>query len=142
MEIIKTETDVQLICVKAASFPDGIAAAHQKLEAIFPGVNGRNYYGISYFHDDAILYMAAIEKTSNNDPLPPGCTTYFLKKGNYSSIYLEDFTKDISTVERAFKTLLDNPGIDEEGCCAECYLPAGSSFSTAKHMRCMVRLAD
>ena len=101
----------------------------------------RNHFGVSYLYDNEILYMAATE-IEKGEEVPAGYEKYTLKKGNYISIYISDFAKDISQIEKAFKILLDTPGIDPDGCCAECYLPEYSDFSTAKDIRCMVRLAD
>ena len=141
MENFKLENDINLFCVKADSFPDGINAAHQKLVSIAKPLGPRNYFGVSYLYDDKILYMAAAEIKSK-ETLPPGCENYTLRKGNYISIYIADFAKDISQIERAFKTLIADPGIDENGCCAECYFPEGANGTNAKDVRCMVRLAD
>lgn len=142
MEKFKLGKDIELFCIKADSFPDGIKAAHEKLADITKSYGKRNYFGISYLYDDEILYMAAAEFDKNKESVPSGCETYMLKRGNYISIYIADFVKDISQIDRAFKKLLADPGIDENGCCAECYFPEGSDGTNAKDVRCMVRLAD
>ena len=141
MEKFKLEKDVHLFCVKANSFPDGIKDAQEKLAAVTKSDGKRNHFGISYLYDDKILYMAAAEYVKGEE-IPESCETYTLKKGNYISIYIAGFAKDVSQIEKAFKKLLADPGIDENGCCAECYLPEGSDFKTATDVRCMVRLAD
>ncbi len=141
MENFKLDKDIQLLCVKADSFPAGIKSAHEKLAALVKSDGKRSHFGVSYLYDDEILYMAAIETTSRKE-LPAGCESYTLKKGNYISIYISDFAKDVSQIGGAFKILLDDPRIDPNGCCAECYLPEGADHTTAKDVRCMVRLAD
>jgi predicted transcriptional regulator YdeE len=141
MENFKLDRDIHLVCVKADSFPAGIEDAHRKLAFISnPGIK-RNHFGVSYMYDDEILYMAAAEVLHDKEEIPAGCETYTLKKGDYISIYLADFAKDTSQIGEAFKKLLANPAIDENGCCAECYLPEGTDHNTAKDVRCMVRLA-
>ena len=142
MEIFKLDKDIQLFCVKADSFPDGIEAAHKKLGSISNSSDNRNHFGVSYLYDDEILYMAGAEIVKGRDEVPAGCETYTLRKGKYISIYISDFAKDTSQIGEAFKKLLDDPGIDPNGCCAECYFPESSDYTTAKDVRCMVRLAD
>ncbi len=142
MENFKLDKDINLFCVKADSFPDGIMAAHQKLASIAKEFGKRNHFGVSYLYDNENLYMAAAEIDVNKETIPPGCQTYTLKKGNYISIYISDFSKDIPQIGKAFETLLADPGIDEQGCCAECYFPEGTNGTNAKDVRCMVRLAD
>jgi hypothetical protein len=142
MENFTLDSDITLFCLKAASFPAGIKDAHDKLVLLTKSGIHRNYFGISYLYDDEILYMAGAQLMEKDETIPPGCETYTLKKGNYISIYIRDFAKDISLIENAFKKLLADPGIDENGCCAECYFPEGSEANTARDVRCMVRLAD
>lgn len=142
MENFQLDEDIHLFCVKADSFPEGITDAHKKLASISNPGDKRNHFGVSYLYDDEILYMAAAEVINDKEEIPAGCEAYTLRKGNYTSIYIHDFAKDPSQIEKAFKKLLDNPAIDENGCCAECYLPENTDYSTAKDIRCMVRLAD
>lgn len=140
MENYFLEKDIHLFCVKATSFPEGIKAAHENLVSVLnPGIK-RNYFGVSYLYDNEILYLAASE-VAEGAAIPAGFESYTLKKGNYISIFIPDFAKDISQIEKAFKKLLAYPGIDEQGCCAECYLPEGCNGNDAKDVRCMVRLA-
>lgn len=142
MENFKLKNDITLFCVKANSFPAGIEAAHKKLASIALPFGRRNYFGLSYLYDDNILYLAAAEIKSKDESVPKDFRTYILKKGNYISIYISDFAKDISQIEKAFKTLLDDPRIDENGCYTECYFPEGTNGTNARDVRCLVRLAD
>jgi predicted transcriptional regulator YdeE len=139
--IIQIPADIHLYCVKADSFPAGIQSAQQKLTRvkIAPGI--RNHFGVSYLYDGKILYMAAAQLNAN-EQAPAGCETYTLRKGKYISVHVADFRNNLAQIEKAFQVLTDDPRIDEKGCCAECYLPEGSTHETATDVRCMVRLAD
>jgi hypothetical protein len=141
MENFKLEKDIHLFCIKADSFPEGITCAQEKLGSLHLTSIERNHFGISYLYDDQILYMAGAE-LKNKEVVPPGCEAYTLRKGKYISIDVSNFRKDTSRIGQAFKILLDDPRIDENGCCAECYLPDGSNHENAKDVRCMVKLAD
>ena len=55
MENFKLENNIDLFCIKADSFPEGIKAAHQKLVSIAKPMGKRNYFGVSYLYDDEIL---------------------------------------------------------------------------------------
>jgi len=141
-EIVQLENDIHLFCVKADSFPEGVQAAHQRLTDVAREPMSRNYFGVSYLYDDQIVYMAAAEWKKDKEMFPEECDAYVLKKGAYISIHITDFKKDPSSIGDAFKTLLEDPRIDENGCCAEFYFPTGKNGITAKDVRCMVRLAD
>jgi len=58
---------------------------------------------------------------------------FVLKKGNYTSLILTDYQKDIDAIGLAFSKLLQNKHIDPQGYCVEWYL-------NDTDMRCMVRL--
>jgi hypothetical protein len=46
METRKIDKDIVVFYVEAASFPDGVLAAHEKLHSMVPFNNGRKYFGI------------------------------------------------------------------------------------------------
>lgn len=142
METYRLDQDIKLLCVKAESFPDGIIAAQDKLIAMTSGDSKSSYFGVSYLYDDKILYMAGVQTKERNENLLPGCEAFTLKAGNYISVYVSDFVQQTSLIEKTFKMLLDDPGIDPNGCCVECYLPEGCNPATANDVRCMIRLAD
>jgi predicted transcriptional regulator YdeE len=126
--------------VKAKSFPDGIIAAHEALSLVTKNTTS-NHFGISYPHDGEILYMAG-EEIEAEQNIPPGTERFTIRRGNYASFYIKNFMENLPLIEKAFGILTDDPRIDPNGCCVECYLPEGSNFKTAKDMRCMVRLTD
>ena len=136
MENYFLEKDIKVFYVKATSFPDGITEAHQKLYALIGFAKHRKIYGISYPESPGkIIYKAAAEESYSCEAEKLGCPTFIIKEGNYSSIYVKDFYSDIPPIGKAFQKLLDNPGIDPEGCCVEMY-------EGDKDVRCMVRLSD
>ncbi len=122
--------------VKATSFPDGVTEAHQKLHALTGFAKDKKIYGISYPESPGkIIYKAGAEEDYAGEAEKLGCPTFIIKKGNYSSIYVKGFYNKIPAIGKAFQKLLDNPGIDPEGCCVEMY-------EGDKDVRCMVRLSD
>lgn len=130
MDNFKLDKDIDLCCVKAASFPDGIGEAHKKMNSIFKG-DGRRRFGVSYSYDDRILYMAG-EEIMKSEKIPPGFERYILREGSYFSFYIQDFPNNISQIEKSFSILTNDPRIDENGCCVECYFPEGQNLKTLK----------
>ena len=141
METVNLKEDIHLLCVKAKSFPEGIYGAQQEFASLPLVSNDRSHFGVSYMHDNEIIYFAAAE-LKRNEAIPAGCTTYTLKSGKYISIYIKNFRKDISQISAAFEEMTRDPRIDEKGCCAEWYLPENADHKSAIDVRCMVRLAD
>jgi len=134
MEIYHFQKDIKLLCVTAASFPDGILAAHQKLHSLLPTAKGRNFFGISRPNNKgAIIYKAAVEESYEGEDEKYGYETVVLKKGEYISIFISNFLDDVESIGRAFKKLIADPGIDPNGYCVEMY-------SGEQDVRCMVRL--
>jgi predicted transcriptional regulator YdeE len=135
METITIDKDIKVFYVPAKSFPDGIMEAHQKLHSIVPFSTSRRYFGISRPENGVIIYKAATEEVNPGEAEKYNLDTIALKKGKYISVTINDYMKDIQSIERAFKELLANPEIDPQGYCVEWYL-------SDKDVRCMVRLKD
>ena len=142
MEKFILEKDIHLACIRANSFPAGIAEAQEKLQRLFDPQYGHSYYGVSYLYDDDILYLAGVEIENESAVMSPECERYTLQKGNYIMVFIPQFRNHLHRIKDAFETLLSDPQIDPKGCCAEMYLPAAKGFQTATDIRCMVRLAD
>ena len=135
METIAIDDDIKVFYVTAASFPDGIMAAHQKLHSLVPFSTDRRYFGISRPEKGVIVYRAAAEEVNPGEGEKFNLDTLVLKKGKYISLTINDYMKDISIIDKTFKKLLSNPDIDPQGYCVEWYL-------SQKDVRCMVRLKD
>jgi hypothetical protein len=127
--------DIEVFCVTATSFPDGVLQAHQTLHALVPFSTERKYFGISYPEKPgSIIYKAAANELEQGDLSKHGLEHFTIKKGKYICILIEDFMKDIPAIGKAFQELITQPGIDPNGCCVEWY-------TNEKDVRCMVRLA-
>ena len=135
METINFDKDIKVLYVDAASFPDGIKAAHEKLHSIVSFSTNRKYLGLSRPENGVIKYKAAAEEISEGEAEKLNLPTMIVKKGKYISVIINDFTKDIPAIGKTFQELLSHPGIDPQGYCVEWYF-------SMKDVRCMVRLQD
>ncbi len=135
MEIINIAHDIWVLYKEAASFPDGVLAAHQQLHAMIPFSKERMYLGISRPEKGTIVYKAAAEEKYEGEAEVLKCPTLVLKKGRYVSLTVKDFMKDLESIGRAFNELLISPDVDPEGYCVEWYF-------NDSDVRCMVRLKD
>src|SRR5262245_25508255 len=89
-EKYRLDRDIQIICITASSFPEGVSAAHQKLHSLLP-IDGRKFYGIS--HPDRngnIIYKAAAEEMHSDEGGKLGLETFTIKKGIFTSELLHD----------------------------------------------------
>ena len=136
MESIFLQKDIKVFYVTATSFPDGIQEAYQKLHSLIGSPAGRRFFGISYPETPSkIIYKAAAEESYTGEGEQLGCETFIIKKGQYISIYIKDFMKDVPKIGQSFQELLADERIDPKGCCLE-------EYTNAKDVRCMVRLKD
>jgi hypothetical protein len=136
MESIFLELDIKVFYVTATSFPDGIQGAYQNLHSLIVSPADRRFFGISYPEAPSkIIYKAAAEESYTGEGEQLGCETFVIKKGQYISIYIKDFMKDILKIGQSFQELLADERIDTNGCCVEEYI-------NDKDVRCMVRLKD
>jgi hypothetical protein len=136
METIKLENDITVMYVTAASFPDGVMAAHQKLHSLIPFSTERKYFGLSRPEGGGgIVYKAGAEVLKSGEAEKLNLETIIIKKGNYISKTLHDYMRDLPAIGTTFQQMIARPDIDPESYCVEWYL-------SDKDVQCMVRLKD
>jgi hypothetical protein len=135
MESIRLDKNLQLICVRAASFPTGIKEAFEKLRQRDPSIGTRTFYGISHGSENGIVYWAAVEEAFEGEGAALGLEPYTLKKGVYATETLENINSNEDQIGQAFGRLLKNPKLDRYGECIERY-------KNEAEVLCMVRLTE
>lgn len=135
METITLENNISVFYITVTSFPDGILEAHNKLHALVAFSTGRKYFGISRPENGAIVYRAAAEEIHKGEGEKFHCNTLLLRKGEYTCLTVNDYLKDIKAIDKAFKELLSQPGLDPQGYCIEWYV-------NEKDVKCTIRLED
>ncbi len=116
------ENNIKTICIAADSVPEGIHNAHEKLHAFFPDKTGRKFYGIAHGNvQGGIVYYAATNEIFEGEAQSLNCPSFSIKKGNYNTILIKDYYKDIPSVGRAFDFLLKDARLEPDGYCLEMY---------------------
>ena len=134
MKNYNLEKDIQVMCVTAQSFPDGVMEAYKKLHALVTDSNDRRYFGISHPNEDgAIVYKACVEEKYAGEAKKLSLDSFTIKAGDFASMYIEDHMRDPESIGNAFKELLAVPNIDPQGYCLEMY----KNFDD-KDVQCMV----
>ncbi len=67
MTKIDIESDLNLVCVRAKSFPQGIEEAFKTLENKIPNQQERECYGIYEENKSGIIYRAGMSKKGTNN---------------------------------------------------------------------------
>jgi hypothetical protein len=128
--------DIHLCCFPASSFPDGVMDAFKRLHAKVPNQNGRRLFGISWPDGKgSMVYKAAIEEISPGETEELGAETYTLRKGEYLSLVVHNFMDDIPSIGKAFRVLVDAPGVHPNTIGVEEYL-------SNTDVRCMVPMMN
>lgn len=136
MKTFTLDRDLDVICMAATSFPEGVLAAHQRLHALVTFTADRNYFGISYPNAEGqILYKAATEVLNPHEFTLPGCEPFTIRKGCFAEKFIPNFTEDVSVIGRTFQELLRHPRLDPQGYCLEWYVGE-------RDVRCLVTLLD
>lgn len=128
--------DIQVMCINAHDFPDGVERAHIQLHAMLTEKERRRFFGISWADKNGtITYKAACDEMEPGEAQKLGLETFTIKKGPYNSFYIKDFMEDIGSIKRAFKLLLEQHEVDPDGYCLEWYIGDND-------VKCMVPLGD
>jgi hypothetical protein len=86
--------------------------AFKRLHAMVPNQNGRRLFGISWPDGKgSLVYKAAIEEISPGEARELGAESYTLRKGEYLSLVVHNFMDDIPSIGKAFRVLVDAPGV-------------------------------
>ncbi|HEY6899200.1 MAG TPA: hypothetical protein VI233_01095 [Puia sp.] len=134
MEQYTLDHDIKLLCIPAANFPEGVAAAHRKLHSLLPLTERRTTFGISWPDGKgSLVYKAGAEEAYPGETEKLGGETFIVRKGKYISIMIHDYMSNIPAFGKAFKELCSDPRIDPHGAAVEMYL-------NDREVRCMVRL--
>ncbi|MDP9041946.1 MAG: transcriptional regulator [Bacteroidota bacterium] len=137
METIKFDNDIKVFYVSAKTFPEGISDATQELHKLFTFSKERKIFGLSRPENNGkIVYRAAAEELKEGEATKFNCKTLIIKKGNYICLTVNDFRKDIMSIDRAFKQLLNEPNLDPQGYCVEWY------DTDKEAVKCMIRLNE
>jgi len=132
MEEYILNEEIEVMCITAESFPDGVLAAHQKLHALFPLDQQRRYFGLSRPNGKGgIIYKAAVEEINEGEAENAKLESFTIEKGKYISELIPDFMKDVGQIEKVFEKLLNHQNIDPNGYCLEMYI-------NETDVRCMV----
>jgi hypothetical protein len=137
MEKIKIDNDIKVLYVTAKTFPEGIPDAVTKLHQLIPFSRERKIFGLSRPENGGeIVYRAAAEEMEEGEAEKLGCKTLIIKSGNYISLMVNDFRRDTMSIDKAFKQLLKQPGLDPSGYCVEWYA------TDKEAVNCMIRLDE
>jgi len=137
METLKLDHDIKVFYVTAESFPEGIPDATNKLHQLFPFSKERKIFGLSRPENNGkIVYRAAAEELEPGEAEKFNCETLVIKKGKYVCLAVNDFRKDVMSIDRAFKQLLKEPNLDPQGYCVEWYA------NDKEAVTCMIRLDE
>ncbi len=131
------EKDINVMCLTAKFFPEGVHDVHEDLKALVPNSDQRLFFGISRpDQNHQIIYKAATESKTQNEARTLNLEPFTISKGSFYYITLIDYYKNIPNVETTFKKLLSHPNIDPDGYCLEWYLNGG------RNVRCMVKIKE
>lgn len=128
--------DIEVVCLRAKSFPDGIVAAHQELHRMTPNHEGRRFFGISRpepNENGAIVYKAAVELFESDKF--SGVEKFTIKGGAYNTFYIKDYRDNIAAIGESFDLLTGQAEVDPDGYCIEWYIGDND-------VKCMVRSND
>lgn len=125
--------DIEVICEKASSFPQGVMEAHEKLAAKVSSSPQRQHYGISHPAGNGIVYKAAASALYPGEATKLRSEPFVIRHGLFVSEFVPAWQEKMNQIQQVFEKLLADPRIDAKGYCLEEYV--GDS-----DMWCMVPL--
>jgi hypothetical protein len=133
MELYQLKNDLHLFGIQVTTFPTGIKEAFDKIIAMVPDGMERAHYGISSMEGDKIIYHAACAEKYKGEAEKLNCQAYVVVKGNYLSITISDWMKNIGSIKDAFHEMMQDKRADLTKACVEWYM-------TDQEMMCMMKM--
>ncbi len=133
MDTFQLYDDIEIFCVTASSFPDGVKEAHETIHSKLEPPPGRNYFGISWFGEKGkIVYKAAVTEKKEGDLEQFNWEKRMIPAGEYYYKDINDFMSNIPAIGQAFEELGNLAPINEDSMAIEWY-------TGMNEVRCMVR---
>jgi hypothetical protein len=122
MDLRYLKNDIEVICVKASSFPQGVLAAHKELESKIKSTTGRRLFGISFPQQGEIVYSAAATQSSSDEAKHLGCDKFTIKSGLHVGQEVLNWQEKAHDLQNVFERLISDPRTDPNGYCLEEYV--------------------
>lgn len=133
MEKHKLSDNIKVFGFRVDSFPNGIGEAFDRLVKELPQGDQRPYYGISYYVDGKMNYIAAAAETFDAEGRKYGYNDYVVEKGEYLAAPLTDWTTKTHCIQDVFLEILTDERVDNTK-------PAIEVYKNMKEMVCMVKI--
>jgi len=114
--------DIVVFYIAAESFPEGITAAFDKLEATITDLSDRHIYGITECTGDKLAYMACAKAHFNNEGIQYGLPTYIIPKGKYWYYTLDNWRENLQEIPKLFARFENAPSVKKQTICVEDYI--------------------
>lgn len=105
---IRQLDSLKLMYVQAATFPDGIQDAWDKLEKTLATMKGRKFYGTSHYENGKMIYRACVIPVDDAEALKLGLKTFSIPPGKYAAAKLMDWSSQIPKIKEIFTELNNN----------------------------------
>ncbi|MGG6231209.1 hypothetical protein [Tenacibaculum sp. SDUM215027] len=121
MKEINLESDLNLICVRAKSFPQGIEDSFKTLERKVPTRKGRECYGIYEENENGITYRAGMLKKTDDEDAKYGLENYIVKKGKYLGVTINNWKSNIPKIGQTFDKMVEDERVEKNSPSIEVY---------------------
>ncbi len=96
---------VQVMSIKADSFPKGIITAFARLENALPSLKGRRFYGVCYNIGTEIAYRACVVPLVEGEFELYGLERFTIPAGQYAQVMLCNWQSEPPQTKAIFKDM-------------------------------------
>jgi len=132
---INLESDLDLICVRAKSFPQGIEDAFTTLENKIPTRKDRECYGIYEKNQDGVTYRAAMLKKSDDEDVRYSLENYTMRRGKFLGVKINNWKNNMEKIGRTFDEMFEDERVEKNS-------PSIEAYKGMNDVICMVRIKE
>lgn len=122
MEKYTIDKAIKVFGLAVKTFPLGIDKAFNELiRTIGDQAGERSYYGISFFENGTIIYLAAAEEKNGNEPSKFGYESYTIEAGDYVASTVHNWNENKECIKDVCHEVVMDPASDKTKPCIEWY---------------------
>lgn len=123
---------IELLCVRAKTFPEGIMDAFQEVKHRFGDQAGKECFGVTMQGESGLIYWAAVRRSAVTLSEQEDLELLTIAPGTYATQSIDQWQSKIEQIGKTFEELFGNKEVDPKSPGIEWYLNENELACMAK----------
>ena len=129
------EEPIELLCIRAKTFPEGIMEAFQEIKNRFGDQAGKECFGFTMQGESGLIYWAAIRRSAVTLSEQEGLELLTIEPGTYATQSIDHWQSKIELIGQTFEKLFSNEEVDPKS-------PGIEWYQNENELVCMAKMRN